>query len=249
MLETRNIIRWWGFPSATIINRNFPKTQLFAHMKNAKDKQFLTDVVQSIYMLANLKTSNTHIPTYESDQELYTEIWFYYVRTKETGKANAIYKLLASLIPYPIVLIVDNLDSFVIITGRFERQADDYLKLITVYSSPEYPNEQAKFEIERTALMSMPKQSLKTVYDGLRDEMTTRLAQNQYGKELGKVTSEKKDLLDSLSSQIDRLKAQIGKEKQINRRVEMQVELQKVKNEFNDLISEKEGSENNEKEY
>lgn len=79
-METKDIIKWWKFPNATIINRNLPKTQIYPHMQSVADKQFLQNSVQSIYVLANLKSANTNIATYEDDKELYQEIQFLYGR-------------------------------------------------------------------------------------------------------------------------------------------------------------------------
>ena len=60
-------------------------------MKSVADKQFLQDSVQSIYMLANLKSANTNIAMYEDDKELYQEIQFIYIKTKDRGDSTKIY--------------------------------------------------------------------------------------------------------------------------------------------------------------
>lgn len=236
-METKDIIKWWKFPSATIINRNLPKTQIYPHMKNAADKQFLQDSVQSIYMLASLKTDNTHIAVYEDDKELYQEIQFLYVKTKDKGDSTKIYKMLAHLIPYPLVIFTDEPDSFTIYTGRFEKLSTGFLKLVNVYPSPVYQDENLEEVLQQISLIDLPRQNLKTFYDGLRDEIATATAKSQYGEAVGNITGEEKDQLDALKKQIEDLRGQIKKESQLNRKIDMQIKLKKLKDELSSKIN------------
>lgn len=236
-LETKDIIKWWKFPSATIINRNLPKTQIYPHMKNAADKQFLQDSVQSIYMLASLKTDNTHIAVYEDDKELYQEIQFLYVKTKGKGDSTKIYKMLAHLLPYPLVILADEPDSFTIYTGRFEKLSTGFLKLVNVYPSSVYQDENLEEVLQKISLIDLPRQNLKTFYDGLRDEIATATAKSQYGEAVGNITGEEKDQLDALKKQIEDLRGQIKKERQLNRKINMQMKLKKLKDELSSKIN------------
>lgn len=236
-LETKDIIKWWKFPSATIINRNLPKTQIYPHMKNAADKQFLQDSVQSIYMLASLKTDNTHIAVYEDDKELYQEIQFLYVKTKDKGDSTKIYKMLAHLLPYPLVILADEPDSFTIYTGRFEKLSTGFLKLVNVYPSPVYQDENLEEVLQQISLIDLPRQNLKTFYDGLRDEIATATAKSQYGEAVGNITGEEKDQLDALKKQIEDLRGQIKKERQLNRKIDMQMKLKKLRDELSSKIN------------
>lgn len=236
-MEIKDIIKWWKFPSATVINRNLPKTQIYPHMKNAANKKFLQDSVQSLYMLASLKTDNTHIAVYEDDKELYQEIQFLYVKTKEKGDSTKIYKLLAHLIPYPLVILTDEPDSFTIYTGRFEKLLTGFLKLVNVYPSPVYHDEDLEEVLQQITLINLPRQNLKTFYDGLRDEIATATVKSQYGEAVGDITSEDKDQLDALKKQIEDLRGQIKKERQLNRKIDMQMKLKKLKNELSSKIN------------
>ncbi len=236
-METKDIIKWWKFPSATIINRNLPKTQIYPHMKNAADKQFLQDSVQSIYMLASLKTDNTHIAVYEDDKELYQEIQFLYVKTKDKGDSTKIYKMLAHLLPYPLVILADEPDSFTIYTGRFEKLSTGFLKLVNVYPSSVYQDENLEEVLQQISLIDLPRQNLKTFYDGLRDEIATATAKSQYGEAVGNITGEEKDQLDALKKQIEDLRGQIKKERQLNRKINMQMKLKKLKDELSSKIN------------
>ena len=206
-------------------------------MKNVADKQFLQHSVQSIYILASLKTENTHIDVYEDDKELYQEIQFLYVKTKDKGDSTKIYKMLAQLIPYPLVILTDEPDSFTIYTGRFEKLSRGFLKLVNIYPSPVYQDEYLEQVLQQLTLIDLPRQNLKTFYDGLRDEIATTMAKVQYGKEVGKITSEEKDQLDDLKKQIENLRTQIKKERQLNRRIDMQMKMKELRDELSSKIN------------
>nr|QWP89811.1 hypothetical protein GLDMNBAO_00021 [Latilactobacillus sakei]UMW90431.1 hypothetical protein GLDMNBAO_00021 [Latilactobacillus sakei] len=206
-------------------------------MKNAADKQFLQDSVQSIYMLASLKTDNTHIAVYEDDKELYQEIQFLYVKTKDKGDSTKIYKMLAHLLPYPLVILADEPDSFTIYTGRFEKLSTGFLKLVNVYPSSVYQDENLEEVLQQISLIDLPRQNLKTFYDGLRDEIATATAKSQYGEAVGNITGEEKDQLDALKKQIEDLRGQIKKERQLNRKINMQMKLKKLKDELSSKIN------------
>ena len=206
-------------------------------MKNVADKQFLQDSVQSIYMLASLKTDNTHIAVYEDDKELYQEIQFLYVKIKDKGDSTKIYKMLAHLIPYPLVILPDGPDSFTIYTGRFEKLSTGFLKLVNVYPSPVYQDENLEEVLQQIPLIDLPRQNLKTFYDGLRDEIATATAKSQYGEAVGNITGEEKDQLDALKKQIEDLRGQIKKERQLNRKIDMQMKLKKLKDELSSKIN------------
>jgi len=206
-------------------------------MKNAADKQFLQDSVQSIYMLASLKTDNTHIAVYEDDKELYQEIQFLYVKIKDKGDSTKIYKMLAHLIPYPLVILTDGPDSFTIYTGRFEKLSTGFLKLVNVYPYPVYQDENLEEVLQQISLIDLPRQNLKTFYDGLRNEIATATAKSQYGEAVGNITDEEKDQLDALKKQIEVLRGQIKKERQLNRKIDMQMKLKKLKDELSSKIN------------
>ena len=206
-------------------------------MKNAADKKFLQDSVQSIYMLASLKTDNTHITVYEDEKELYQEIQFLYVKTKDKDDSTKIYKMLAQLIPYPLVILTEESDGFTIYTGRFEKLSTGFLKLVNVYPSLVYQDENLEEVLQQISLIDLPRQNLKTFYDGLRDEIATATAKSQYGEAVANITGEEKDQLDALKKQIEDLRGQIKKERQLNRKIDMQMKLKKLKDELSSKIN------------
>lgn len=235
-MEIRNFLKWWKFPKNTVVNRNLPKSQIYLHMKNSNDKAYLQEYVQSIYLLANFKTENTRIPAYESEIETFQEIQFIYLKVREGGNSEKLYKLLASLIPYPLVVIAEHEDCFVIYTGRFEKMSTGYIRLLNIYDSPLITEQELEEILNQLSILVLPSQNLKVLYEALRDTIVNFKVKRQYTTFEGKLDSVQKDRIDELNVEINKMKNAIKKEKQINRKVEYQVKLRKLKQELNDIL-------------
>lgn len=235
-MEIRNLLKWWKFPKNTVVNRNLPKSQIYLHMKNSNDKAYLQEYVQSIYLLANFKTENTRIPTYESETETFQEIQFIYLKVREGGNSEKLYKLLASLIPYPLVVIAEHEDCFVIYTGRFEKLSTGYIRLLNTYDSPLLTEEELEEILSQLSILVLPSQNLKVFYEALRDTLVNLQIKRQYNKIEGTLDSDQKDRIDELNTEINKIKKVIKKESQINRKVEYQIKLRKLKQELNDIL-------------
>ena len=91
--------------------------------------------------------------------------------------------------------------------------------------------------LQQISLIDLPRQNLKTFYDGLRDEIATATAKSQYGEAVDNITGEEKDQLDALKKQIEHLRGQIKKERQLNRKIDMQMKLKKLKDELSSKIN------------
>lgn len=100
--------------------------------------------------------------------------------------------MLSSLIPYPLVVLTDEIEDFTLYTGRFERQPNNFLKLKNIYPSPIYNIDSAESVLADLDLSELPCQNFKVFYDGLRDELAKQLAANQYGVESDGITADKK---------------------------------------------------------
>lgn len=236
-LETKDIIKWWNFPRATIINRNLPKALTYSHIKNQAEKHYLQDNVKSIYVLANFKTANTNIPQFENDNEQYQEVQFLYVRAKREIDLKKNYKVLLDLIPYPLVILTEEPNGYTICTGKFEKLSNGFLKLLKIYPSQVYNIKNLQFALQEFSLNNLPNQNFKTFYNGLSDEIATSLARKQYGEKISNLTREEKDELDDLKKQIKNLKVQIKREHQLNRKVDMQMRKKQLEDQFSDKLS------------
>ncbi|UNC22271.1 DUF4391 domain-containing protein [Latilactobacillus sakei] len=100
---------------------------------------------------------------------------------------------------------------------------------MNVYPSPEYQKDNLQQVLESLSLADLSKQNLKTLYDDLRQLLTTQLAQQQYDQQIEVISINQKDELDQLNQMIETVKIKIRKEKQLNRKIDMQMQLHGLK--------------------
>ncbi|WP_338155274.1 DUF4391 domain-containing protein [Latilactobacillus sakei] len=109
------------------------------------------------------------------------------------------------------------------------QSTNNFLKLVNVYPSPEYQKDNLQQVLESLSLADLSKQNLKTLYDDLRQLLTTQLAQQQYDQQIEVISINQKDELDQLNQMIETVKIKIRKEKQLNRKIDMQMQLHGLK--------------------
>ncbi len=244
-MKVNDIIKFWNLDKETIINRNLPKVQIYSALNKTKDKEFIQKTIQSIYLIANYKPENTRIPLYESDFESYQEIQFMHIKVRKDNSEKNVFKILSEIIPYPLISIIQNNEQFVIMTGRYEKLSNGYLRLIQSYSSPIYSTDEIENVLSIYNLNNYKKYNLKLFYDDLRDDISTQTIREEYDKEV-QISSEEKDKLDSIKKEINILSNKISKERQLNKKIELQVKLKKSKDELEMIINRNEERTRNE---
>lgn len=229
-MEIKQIIRAWDFPKNTIINRNLPKATLYKQMMDAKKKEFLQNSVQTIYWMASYKTDNTNIKLFSSDEELYTEVEFIYVQVRNDDVSDKVYKTIAELIPYPLVVLMEDPNKLHIVSGRYERKTGNVLRLTKVYKSSDY-NEVAIIQfLNKLTLKNLPKSNFKVFYDTIRDIIINdeAKARDDIDDDV-LLDANVSDQLNELDKLIERTKNAAKKEKQLHKAAPLYKELNKLK--------------------
>ena len=240
-MNLNDIIKLWRFPKSTIVNRNLPKLHIYPHIKKTKDRDFIQNNVQSIYVLANFRTENTRIPAFESEDETYQEVQFLYIKTKDSSDSERVFGLLSNLIPYPLVALVEEVDNYIIFTGRYEKLSTGYLKLVKSYISPSYNKEELEVVLKKLEVSNLPQKNLKVLYDQIRDIISTEQVTGQFNELSRDITSEEKDKIDTLTNKINNLSNSISKERQLNRKIEMQMELKRLQDALAGILNNQKG--------
>ena len=131
-----------GLPESTFLGTRITKKMLIDNNElSGHDKKLVTDIIQSIEWRNTLKPDTLNIPTYVTDTVEYIEIAVIRVvlKTDEKykGKLTKIAKLLHSLIPYPVVLLVEISDEVAISLADKRINQADKSKLVIehIYTS------------------------------------------------------------------------------------------------------------------
>lgn len=236
-MDTKEIIKFWHFPSETIINKNIPKLQIYKHLKSNDEKNYLQDKVKSIYLLASYKTNNTNIPKFESEQELYSEIEFFYIEAKQALNKEKVYKILTKTIPYPLVILFEENDRFIFYFGKFSKLSNGFLKLEQFYNSLDYDENQIRSILSKLNFSKLDNINFKVLYESMISILSTDAIKNNYEKDVKSISGEDKNRIDELNKEISDLKKDISKEHQINLKIEMQMKRKVLEEEINNILN------------
>src|SRR5699024_2382221 len=166
-MDEVSLLNKLSLPTDTWFRRNLPFNQL-AQRLNPKQRKMLEDVIESygIRILATLTPRNTNILAYEDEQEKYEEIHLYSIKLKEWQKQKEVYRTLATLIPYPIVMYFhqDNQQSWVL--GKHHRHLDGLRLVVDNLFHSKSEISSSKY-IEAFNFNTLNKTNLKTTYQSL----------------------------------------------------------------------------------
>lgn len=218
------------FPKATQILKTLPYNQMENKLTVAQKKIISEHVVtRGIRILAMIQTNNTNIEAFESDTECFDSIVFLGIHVNDIKKSAQIYKVFMSVMPNPLVILFFNDEQTSWIFSTHEKKRDGYLTSKKLYEvqdnvSLQMVEEQLRFE-------SLQKTNLKAFYESWLERLLQLELQVRYN--IYKPVSLQHNLLEKLvvmDAQIDDYVRQAKKEKQLNKRVELQQAANKVKN-------------------
>lgn len=242
-MNTDNLIKELGIPKAAIINRNFPKKMLYQNVAlSSYDKDLIQNGISRLRWLGSIKETNTNIPKYEDDTVLYEEIQYFLLEVKNQKVAEKIGEILFKCIPYPQVLIVSFEEKYQYQMALTRKNtADTNLVVVEkIYISPWKSIEVLSIEENGWYhYLNHKKTNLKEYYESL----LTKLLINTFDispRESETATKEVIQIFDevqTLNEKIKKLMRLVKSEKQLNKRIELQLLLSQLKNEKKRLIS------------
>lgn len=166
-MDINDICKLVHVPEKVIVNRKLPKYMIINHISNLSYRSVIEKNISEINIVADLKESNSGIESFESEDELYTEIIYLYVKINNYGNLSEIFNFLSGIIPYPLVVIFRMGNDLIIYAGDYKRKKDDFLKIENIYCSDtlsaldisSYYNDDAE----------LSKDNMKTYYLGVKE--------------------------------------------------------------------------------
>ncbi|MGE7365817.1 DUF4391 domain-containing protein [Desemzia incerta] len=243
-MNTDNLIKELGIPKAAIINRNFPKKMLYQNVAlSSYDKELIQNGMSRLRWLGSIKETNTNIPKYEDDAILYEEIQYFLLEVNNQEVAGKIGKILFNCIPYPQVLIVsfEEKRQYQVALTRKNSLDTNLVIVEKIYVSPWESSEVSSIEGETFwyHYSNHKKTNLKEYYESL----LAKLLINTFDvspRESEIATKEVIQIFDevqTLNEKIKKLMSLVKSEKQLNKRIELQLQLTQLKNKQKRLIA------------
>lgn len=229
-------------PAAARVDRRVPKTMLHEHgAPTAADKRRISDGIEQLQWVAALKPTTAGIAAYRDELREYLEVLVLHISFRSVATVNRIVELIHRAVPYPLLLIAEQ-DGGLHLSLAHKRwsqgQAGKVVldgELISVAWDGAVDDAHGAAFCAALALDRQPRLSLHAVYEGWMNTVGALQAARRTGifAKLDSPASAalRREALQEcarLDAEIARLRATAAKEKQLSRRVELNLELKRV---------------------
>ncbi|EPK9979624.1 DUF4391 domain-containing protein [Acinetobacter baumannii] len=221
-------MKLYQFPQQAKVDRIIPKNKFYEQGKaNGKIEQLFVNQVESIRWAYKLAASTIHL----EDQDDLKEIQIFQVRSRVENLDISILSFIDKLILTPIIFEVVYQDKVkVIATYKRLNQADKTKAVIGQYYTSDWLELNDRIELPLYL-------KLADLYEHFIEQLLPLAVSGEQHQDRESISLEiklqKAQQLESLLKQFDQLKAKLRNEKQFNRRVELNKQLQDLQLQIN----------------
>lgn len=239
-----------NIPERAIVSKKISKAFFIRNFElSSADKKILNDIV-TMEWLASIKSSNSNITVVQNETYIFEEIQVMTCTLSGNltkGPIDRVANLFQKHIPYPIVLVIENVDEFVVnVCDKKINQNDKSKRTIeAVINSPNvsklYKNELVGAFFEGLDFAVLDKTNLETTYKSYTNaivQFQTAMVTGTFNKRSSIRTEDDLKHLETIQKtekEILTLSNQIKKESQLNTRVSLNIQIQKKRNEIEHL--------------
>lgn len=229
-------------PASAMVDKRVPKTMLHEHgAPTAADKRQINEGIEQLVWVAALKPTTIGVAEYSDELREILEIAVLQLTLRATAKVGRLIELVHRAVPYPVVLVAEqgNSASLSLAKKRWSQAEADKTVLEGDVVSIEWDADQdaERWPAFRNALElgHQPCISLHALYQGWIDTLLALQAARLTGAFAVHTNPEQAGLRRKalqewtrLEREISRLRATATKEKQMARRVDLNLELKRL---------------------
>ena len=215
----------FGFPGSTEFNKRIPKQKFYENIEVSSSlRRVFVEQIKIVYWRNKLAVSTLNIASGES----VTEIEVFEVRLTEPILEETVLRQIDKEIPYHILFILTCDGKAQAWIGYKEAAAsgNNAFKINRYYHTEWIPENELRFSIDGL--------NMDAVYENLVRQIAGEILQTNSNESL-KDSVERDEERRRLEKQIAALEGKIRKEKQLNRRMETNAELKRLKKELESL--------------
>lgn len=245
-MNTAEIIDALALPPDARVDQRVPKKLLLEQgAPTAADKRQIQNGVEEMLWIAALKPTNIGVPEYRDADRDYLEIAVLSADFRPAAKPSRLIELIHRAIPYPVVLLTQHGEtvSLSLAHKRWSQGEAGKTVLDGEVASVQWTNTAQEAHDGRflaaIALAQQPRAHLQAVYQGWIDCITALAAARIAGAfALPQSTDRAEAMRDGLDAharlgrELAVLRAQAERETQLNRRVELNLEIKRLEAEL-----------------
>ena len=209
-----------GLPKATEFNRRIPKAKFYENINITSSlKRLFVDYVKNIYWRNKIAPTTTNL----IDGKYVTEIEVFEINLDSSQVDIGLLKFIDSVIPYHILYILEYIGKYQVWIGY--KEATDIEKKISKVDRYYHTNWLEETEL----IVKLEGLNLDDVYENLVRQIAGDKLQSDNSTKTLKQSVERDKEIETLQKQISILQNKIRKEKQLNKQIEMNTELKKLR--------------------
>lgn len=245
-MNSQKLIEALSLPPESLVDLRIAKKTLVEQgAPTTADKRLLQDSIEELRWVAALKPTNIGIPAAVFPERDYAEIVVITVDLRPVAKAARIFELIHRAMPYPVVLIVAQGEAnWLSLAHKRRSQAEKDVYVVEAVESVRVQLEAApgQSELDFTAglaLAAQPSRDLFAAYQGWIDRMAAlEAARITGGFRIAASEAAAEDRRQALREhaalqrEIAALRQRAGREKQISRRVDINIAIKRLEAEL-----------------
>jgi hypothetical protein len=248
-LAVAPVIAALALPAESQVEQRVPKKMLLEQdAPTSADRRAIRDGIESILWVAALKPTNVGVPAYRDDMREYLEIAVLTLTLRGNTKGARIAELIHRAIPYPVVLVTESGGGCMVSLAHKRWSQGEAGKVViedvqcTPPFQPDEPSETEAAFFASLVVAGLPRANLFVLYQGWIDRVlgltaagiTGHFALPGAAAPAGAVV-EDVEAHRVLERELIALRARASKERQINRRVELNLEINRREAEMTEI--------------
>jgi hypothetical protein len=236
------VINALALPPDARVDQRVPKKLLLEQgAPAAADKRQIQDGIEELFWVAALKPTNIAVPAFRDEVREYLEIAVLTATLRAGAKPTRLIELIHRAIPYPLVLVAAQGDTVTLSLAHKRWSQGETGKVViedvrrTAPFRPDAPTAEEASFLASLAVSSLPTRDLFALYQGWLDRIAALEAAQITGTfappdsaDRASALREGLDTHARLQRDLAVLRAQAEKEKQLNRRVELNLEIKRL---------------------
>lgn len=215
-----------GLPKSTEFNKRIPKQKFYDNLTVSPTlKRSFVDQIRIIYWANKIASSTVNL----AEGKNVTEIEVFHIRLNQETLDENVLKQIDREIPYHILFVLEYDGKYKAVIGYKEAAGSgkSAFKVDRYY--------QTDWMTENELPVHLDGLNVDAVYENFVRQIAGDTLQTSTPQESLKESVARDDRREDLKRQIDKLQTKIRKEKQLNRQMEMNAELKKLRKELEDL--------------
>jgi hypothetical protein len=229
-------------PTTAMVEKRVPKTLLLEHgAPTPADKRQINEGIEQLVWVAAIKPTTIGVAEYRDELREVLEIAVLRLTLRATAKAGRLIELIHRAVPYPVLLIAEQ-GSTVGLSAAHKRWSQAEAgktvlegDVVTVEWNTDQDDQRWPGFCDALSLGQQPRINLQALYQGWIDTLLALKAARVTGTfavptNAGQADQRREALQESarLHKEIARLRATAAKEKQMSRRVDLNLELKRL---------------------